>query len=237
MRSIEKINYKKVQAKYAKGCIRNPCVFWGWTGPKSLMQFSAPYIYRTDIKYIFVGTITPPEGIERGFYYTSGYNRFWLWLDLCIPSCWTSKKSGPFSELKEKLANNYNSYKPKTKVKNTVANKFLQLLEKHHVAVCDVIKECVFTKDSSSDDNDIARIGIRFWCCELKNAIIKNPKVVLLANSDKAQEFLERCNFNYWCPQWDPKTQIKRMASPSGRAKLSWNPKGIDWVSLLKGNI
>jgi G:T/U-mismatch repair DNA glycosylase len=191
------------------------------------------------LKIIMVGTITTLEGIERGFYYASGYNRFWNWMDLNIKN-----SSNTFLTLKSELANNNCSGKTAYEIdlkKKQIRDDFWKALDDKGIAVCDIIKSCWFSPfDSTKDACIMKNKSILYWDNEIINALIKFPKAIICSNSDKVMEILKCRNFfdksylsKKGLTKWNPNTQIIRIVSPSGANKMHTTPKGNTWKAVF----
>ena len=115
------------------------------------------YLVREDTKVIIIGTITPPKGRSKGFYYMSPSNPMYRILDAYFKtsSFVNYKKSGDIPAIIDELKTN-------------------------RVAFIDVIKSCNNPKNSSLDD-DLEDIKLDY---ESFKGI--DEDVVMLANSKNA---------------------------------------------------
>ena len=135
---------------------------------KSFNQLSMDLIRNNDIRYLIVGTLTPPEGIENGYFYTASKNKMFKYIDL-------SFHDGLYLEQQK---NN-----PK-EIKN--------ILRKRQVAFIDVINEAIVSKVSSRDD-DILSYTLDYD--RFKEIFSKNQKIKIAVNSKNAEVgFKQICN-------------------------------------------
>lgn len=90
-------------------------------------------------KKIIVGTLTPPEGMQNGYYYSSSKNKVFGIIDKCFDN------GGVLTNLKKQLAND----KKSTKILQNIEN----YLQKQQIAFIDVIDRAIRIKGSSKDDD------------------------------------------------------------------------------------
>src|SRR5574344_1971141 len=221
MRKGERQHY--IEANYAAGKPRNPCCTWGIVPT-----------FPCKLKVIMVGTMTTPEGIERGFYYASGRNRFWPWLDESL-----SKKPDPtFASLKEELAQNNNDNTITNDDRETqkiiIRGKFYTQLKNYGIGICDIIRSCTFKKDRGTDDQQL--VPLSYWDGTIWEQIKLHPGVVLLANSTDVVMYLHERGFlkesaideNALC-KGNGNFYIMRITSPSGHNTRRKNGRGDGW--------
>lgn len=121
-----------------------------------------------DIRYLIVGTLTPPEGRNNGYFYTSSKNKMFRYIDL-------SFSDGLYLE----------------KQKNNPAE-IENILSKRHVAFIDVINEAIVSKVSSRDD-DILSYTLDYKSFE--EIFSMNPNIKIAVNSKNAEAgFKQICN-------------------------------------------
>ncbi len=135
---------------------------------KSFNQLSMNLIRNNDIRYLIVGTLTPPEGRKNGYFYTASKNKMFRYIDLSFSDglYLEQKKSNP-AEIEK-------------------------ILCKRHVAFFDVVNEAIVLKGSSRDD-DILSYTLDY--VRFKEILSKNPKIKIAVNSKNAEAgFKQICN-------------------------------------------
>ena len=100
---------------------------------------------------IIVGTLTPPNGMENGYYYSSNKNRIFSIIDKCLNT------NGKFLSLKKQLLLN-----PKSKVQ---ISQIENALFEYKLAFIDVINKAVRIKNSPND-NDILFFSLDYFSFE-----------------------------------------------------------------------
>lgn len=138
---------------------------------ESFNQLSMNLIKKNkDIKYLIVGTLTPPEGRKNGYFYTASKNKMFRYIDLSF-----SDSDGLYLE----------------KQKNNRAD-IEKILRERHVAFIDVINEAIVLKGSSRDD-DILSYTLDYKSFE--EIFSMNPNIKIAVNSKNAETaFIQICN-------------------------------------------
>lgn len=125
-------------------------------------------IRNNEIRYLIVGTLTPPEGRKNGYFYTASKNKMFRYIDL-------SFNDGLYLEQQK---NN------PEEIKN--------ILCKRQVAFFDVVNEAIVLKGSSRDD-DILSYTLDYD--RFKEILSKNQKIKIAVNSKNAEAgFKQICN-------------------------------------------
>ena len=90
-------------------------------------------------KKIIIGTLTPPEGMANGYYYSSSKNKVFGIIDMCFDD------GGVLTNLKKKLIKN--------KKDASLLKQIEEYLQKNRLAFIDIINRAVRVKNSSKDDD------------------------------------------------------------------------------------
>lgn len=127
-----------------------------------------------DTKLIIVGTITPPDGQNSGYFYTAPRNRLYGYLDEAL---------GTKLKLK-KLA----LYGASDADKQKIIEEIKQELVANNIAFLDVIKKAIHKsgQEDSCYDNDI-----EYYCLDYQSFQDLPDKVFFICNSKMAQECFE----------------------------------------------
>jgi len=138
-------------------------------------NFNHPEIDETT-KVIIIGTFTPKNGRDNGYYYCSKRNEMYKILDTFFYDVKNIKTR--FSEIKAELVEN-----PKNNDKiNELKNEF----KKYNIALLDVLDYAVSPDDSPADDD------IEFFNLDYKTFNkYKNSKAVFICNSRNAESAFE----------------------------------------------
>ena len=121
-----------------------------------------------DIRYLIVGTLTPPKGRKNGYFYTASKNKMFRYIDLSF---------------------NDGLYLEQQKHNRAGIEK---ILCERHVAFFDVINEAIVSKESSRDD-DILSYTLDYN--RFKEIFLKNPNIKIAVNSKNAEAGLKQiCN-------------------------------------------
>lgn len=121
-----------------------------------------------DIRYLIVGTLTPPEGRNNGYFYTASKNKMFRYIDL-------SFSDGLYLEKQKKNRSDIE-----------------KILRERHVAFIDVINEAIVLKGSSRDD-DILSYTLDYKSFE--EIFSMNPNIKIVVNSKNAEAgFKQICN-------------------------------------------
>lgn len=135
---------------------------------ESFNKLSMKLIRNNDIRYLIVGTLTPPKGRKNGYFYTASKNKMFRYIDLS------------FSD---------GLYLEQQKNNPAVIEK---ILRKRHVAFFDVVSEAIVLKGSSRDD-DILSYTLDYN--RFKAIFLKNPNIKIAVNSKNAEAgFKQICN-------------------------------------------
>ena len=133
---------------------------------KSFNELSMKLIRNNDIRYLIVGTLTPPEGRKNGYFYTASKNKMFRYIDLSF--------SDGMDLEKQKL--------------NT--REIEAILCKRQFL--DVVNEAIVLKGSSRDD-DILSYTLDYN--RFKKIFSKNPNIKIAVNSKNAEAgFKQICN-------------------------------------------
>lgn len=137
---------------------------------KSFNELSMDLIRNNDIRYLIVGTLTPPEGRRNGYFYTASKNKMFRYIDL-------SFKGKDDKKLEKQKLN---------------TKEIEAILCKRHVAFFDVVNEAIVLKGSSRDD-DILSYTLDYD--RFKEILSKNQKIKIAVNSKNAEAgFKQICN-------------------------------------------
>ena len=116
-------------------------------------SFNSISNFNTNTEILIVGTMTPPNGIKNGYFYSSKYNNLYNKLDKIYNSLFNGKQviSESFVTLKKELTE-------KEVEKPLIINKIITKLEDKHFAFFDVIKSCERRYEGSYLDKDLINI-------------------------------------------------------------------------------
>ena len=135
---------------------------------KSFNELSMDLIRNNEIRYLIVGTLTPPEGRKNGYFYTASKNKMFRYIDLSF---------------NDDLSLEQQKNNPE-EIKN--------ILFKRQVAFFDVVNEAIVLKGSSRDD-DILSYTLDYD--RFKEILSKNQKIKIAVNSKNAEVgFKQICN-------------------------------------------
>lgn len=185
-------------------------------------------VFDSNSKILMVGSLTTRAGMERGFYYASGQNFLWEWIDNCF-----DKKV--YQSLKEELKDNYHTYKLSQKLKNiekkqvrqntyyenikTIQNKFNIELNNDHIAMCDIFKFCYAVDDSSEDSKIAKKNGIDHQDGTMKDeikSILESTKIsTIFVNSKNVKNWFEQFGFDLE-KQFGRHIDLVQLTTPSG---------------------
>ena len=192
-------------------------------------------VWDKDSKVLIIGSMTSIDGLEKGFYYGSARNQLWEILDYCFNLNTDSIQS--FSYLKNCLKSNHKatihgeiSYEESEENKRSIRNEFKKLMNKFHIAMCDVYMECYSLKNSSLDSSIIkhnldAPIKDNK---ELLTQIIKNSKInLVLTNSREVEHVFKSFNI-----KGDYNVFYVPSPSPAYR-KISLDEKKKIWKQII----
>lgn len=221
-------------------CTRNPCKSWNdeSTGiPDAQVE---PYI-PDGCQVVFMGTVTPQEGIDNGYFYSSSKNLFWEFMDNAFISIGCSNPD--FEGLKDGLIKNKTNSEPKRSqekviIRNEFHDKFASKDLPWKIAVCDIIKSCEVKDVSSTDDKDIISVNEYYWL----NPISYHKTIkIIVANSRQVITYCKRVGLIP--PKTKEKTinplirlfdcsnglKVYLVPSPSGNSKLTKAKKEDTW--------
>lgn len=144
---------------------------------------------------IIVGTLTPANGMNNGYYYSSDRNRVYGLIDYCF-----NTEDNGLAKLKKQLK--------QTTQKTEVLKQIKEYLSKHKIAFLDIINQAVRKKGSSLDD-DITQYTLDFesfaYCsnnqkfvCTSKNAQIGLEKIKKFDNVVVCPQDRFRCKKEDW---------------------------------------
>lgn len=168
-----------------------------------------------DTKLIIVGTITPPNGQNNGYFYTAPRNKLYGYLDEALGTKLKSKKIA--------------LYGASNKDKQKIIEEIKQELIAHKVAFLDVIKKAIRKngKEDSCYDNDI-----ECYCLDCESFQNIPVKTYFICNSLMAHECFEKL-----CPEIYQKenTSESRSTYLPQRGKGSSKEKWLDKIrNILK---
>lgn len=208
----------KIKAGYPAYTTRNPCKLGGYKE-----------YYDDNSEILFVGSITSPQGINRGYYYAAERNQFWELVDVVHDQNFpTLKTTYKFLDLKNNLKDIDIASGVSTKLNkaNTII-KFEENLKICHFAICDIIEECKFKEAGAAIDSQIDKKSIKINGTKI-NDILKNSKIRLIViNSQFVMDLWNTARFH---------TTIVPIlvTSPSSANRISKDDKKTKWVSEIK---
>lgn len=140
-----------------------------------------------------MGTVTPQEGIENGYFYSSSKNKFWEFMDNAFKSIGFSNTG--FKNLEKDLIKNKTNKKPtrsqgKVKIRNKFHDKFASKDLPWKITVCDIIKSCKVKNKNSPDDKDIITVNEYYWLNPV-SCFSRSIKIIV-ANSRKVITYCKR---------------------------------------------
>lgn len=186
---------------------------------KNNKKFSNSFNYNhpeinEDTKVIIVGTFTPKNGRDNGYFYSSKRNEMYKILDTFFNEVKNIKTN--FSEIKNQIV-----LSPKNENK---INELKLQLKKYNIALLDVIDLAVSPDDSASDD-DIEMFNLDYNTFKKYN----NSKAVFICNSRNAESALnyiiQKNNSNI---KTDYAPQIWRTSRQ--KRQLKWNEVLIKYL-------
>jgi len=138
-------------------------------------------VWDNNSEILMLGSITATDGIKKGFYYASERNQLWTLLDIVL-------ETNCFSTLKNKLKQNYESYRDGLISQNnyeqnkcSIRDEFARELKSRKIAICDVLVSCYFNNNSSLD-NDI---------------ILNNADYPAISNAETIKNIIENSHIKY----------------------------------------
>lgn len=165
-------------------------------------------------KLIIVGTITPPKGMENGYFYTAPDNNIYDYIDEALGI-------NMFSELKTKLKN--------SDEKGSVIEEIKKELKRYNIAFLDVVKNAIRVRGSSSDQ-DISYYSLDNDSFEKIFKIIRDD-TFFICNSRMAENGYKKI-----CKDSEPKrvANYKYIAQylRAGAEKKEKNEK--DWIETIQ---
>lgn len=130
-------------------------------------NFNSETCVNKDTKIIIVGTITQPDGVKNGYFYTAPYNKIYGYIDAALNT--------HLKEKKEKLMSGAEN-------KEAIIQEIKNELITHNIAFLDIMKH-VIRKVGSSADNDI-----KYYSLD-KEAFVNIPSdATIICNSRLAEE-------------------------------------------------
>lgn len=117
-------------------------------------SFNSISNFNTNTEILIVGTMTPPNGIKNGYFYSSKYNNLYNKLDKIYNSLFNGKQviSESFVTLKNELM------EKEVVEKSLIINNIQTKIEDKHFAFFDVIKSCERRYEQSYLDKDLINI-------------------------------------------------------------------------------
>ena len=143
--------------------------------------------YSKEISILFIGTITPPEGMAHGYFYSSSRNKLYLWLSEMFNEDLNDEDS--FVYLKRKLICEVSQ-----DIKDEVIEKINTKLEKCGIAFFDVVKTADRKKKYSSKDTDL--INIVYDIETYKKIKSQINKIIFTSNYAKKM-FIDNIDSNF----------------------------------------
>ena len=135
---------------------------------KSFNKLSMQLFKKNKIRYLIVGTLTPPEGRKNGYFYTASKNKMFRYID-------SSFNDGLYLEQQK-----------------TNRNEIKKILCERQIAFLDVVNEAIVLKRSSRDD-DILSYTLDYN--QFKKILFKNQEIKIAVNSKNAEAgFKQICN-------------------------------------------
>lgn len=170
-------------------------------------------VWNENSKILMLGSITAVDGMNKGFYYSSGRNQLWELLDYSL-------NIDVFMRLKNQLKDNYDLFRNNKITKDeffsnrsNVKNQFSKVLLDNNIAMCDVFTECYFNNNSSMDVDIILNNKEYPYKTskEIIQNIIDNSKVKLvIVNSKFVEKMFYKMNIK-------GDFEVKYVISPSPR--------------------
>lgn len=144
---------------------------------------------------IIVGTLTPANGMNNGYYYSSDRNRVYGLIDYCFDT-----EENGLAKLKKQLK----QANKKTEIIKQIKN----YLFEHKIAFLDIIDKAIRKKGSSLDD-DIIQYTLDFesfkfcnnsqkFVCTSKNAKLSLDKIAKFNNVTICHQDRFRCKKEIW---------------------------------------
>ncbi len=138
-------------------------------------------------KLIIVGTITPPKGMNRGYFYTAPRNNIYKLIDMALGT--------NLQQLKDSLPTADNKEKTLFEIQKT--------LKEHNIAFLDVMKFALRLKDSSED------LDIKYFTLDVESFKNLPNSVHFICNSRLAEDgYLEICKRLNRKPNYEYLTQF-----------------------------
>jgi|GEM_PF-2800049 len=208
----------KIKADYPAYTTRNPCKLGGYKE-----------YYDDNSEILFVGSITSPQGINRGYYYAADRNQFWELVDEVHDKNFpTLKTTYKFLDLKNNLKDIAHGVPTKLSKAHTII-KFEENLKICHFAICDIIEECKFKKAGAAIDSLIVKSSIKINDTKI-NDILKNSKIRLIVIN--SQFVMDLWNENK--AKFATAIVPILVTSPSSANRISKAVKIKYWVSDIK---
>jgi hypothetical protein len=216
MSRLSKKEKAAIEAKFKKNTLRNPCKIGKY------QEYSD-----TDSKVLMVGSITSPQGINRGYYYAADCNQFWELIDEVTKNIPHDK----FLDLKKKLKSNERGVNDDDVKKQIVAS-FEKNLGKCHLAIAGIIDECEFKSDGAALDSEINNKTIRFNKTKIEQIINSSKIEVVVINSETVRKMWRDANI-----QPKKTVAIVIVDSPSTARAIPKIQKIADWSKTLSSII
>ncbi len=124
-------------------------------------------------KLLIVGTLTPPQGQNSGYFYTAPKNRIYGYIDAA-----TNK-----TNLKE-LKGNLKDAPNKTDLKEAIIEEIIKVLKENNIAFLDVIDKAVRKDENSYLDSDIAEYTLDY---ESFKKLKDHKNLTVISNSKFAE--------------------------------------------------
>lgn len=182
--------------------------------------------YDEDSKVLLVGSITSPQGINRGYYYAADCNQFWWLIDELTKNC---SQKHTFVDLKQKLKDNERG--PKSCYEHKIiVSKFEANLKSWHLAIADVTKKCEFKEDGVALDSQIIKDKTLVLNIRKIQTIFKKSKIIAaVVNSDFVKEI--------WISKISKKIagkyELIQVESPSSAKRVKKEVKSVDWCKKI----
>ena len=159
-------------------------------------------------RLIIVGTITPPDGMNNGYFYTAPHNSVYRLID--------ESKSTNLKRLKKSLSKETTPEK-----KEAVVTQIKNVLEENGIAFLDIMKYAIRQLNKSDDD------VIKYYCIDIERFKNIPNSVYFICNSKLAKEgYLNICKALHREPNY--------IYLPQNFPHLYRNGNEEKWIEIIK---